>query len=137
MAINPKSKQLTKSQAKDKLQAEKQAIKQASMGALTSQGMEDLFKDEGNPNEIVKELFANEGIKTRTDLSNEEISLISRMYYIAEELKNDRLTNLMDTFLELKVSKDRKSRDEFVKAFIGSQPEEKKTNFFQRMFNVG
>lgn len=67
-----------------------------------------------NPNDAVKELFEEIKVKAKTDLSSRQISKISRVYYLADLLAMPELETLMNEFITLRISKDRKSRAEFV-----------------------
>jgi len=68
-----------------------------------------------------KELFDKENITTKTELSGEQVMIISRLKVLGEHLKKsygiDYFNELIDNFLELQISKDRKSREEFVSTF--------------------
>lgn len=67
-----------------------------------------------------RELFEakEDNIDLKTDLSNEEISLINVLFYNDMILKSRGLkpvfSNYINKFMRLKVSKDRLSRSEFV-----------------------
>jgi len=77
--------------------------------------IDNMFADTNtNPSDVVKELFSEKTIKARTDLSASQISKISRAYYLASILEMPELKSLLDEFITLRISKDRKSRSEFV-----------------------
>lgn len=77
--------------------------------------IDNLFSDtSGAPSDVVKELFNEKTVKARTDLSASQISKVSRAYYMANILEMPELKNLLDEFITLRISKDRKSRSEFV-----------------------
>lgn len=79
-----------------------------------------LFSSEvGNESEVVKELFSSENIKVKTDLSEREISIISRLELQASITQNFLLSRVLKELETLRVSKDRKSRNEFVQSFSG------------------
>ena len=79
--------------------------------------IKDLFgEDSKSESDVVKELFSNSNIKTKTDVSEREISIISRLYFLSDYIDNKQLSDMLNTLLELKISKKRLSRTEFIKA---------------------
>jgi hypothetical protein len=77
--------------------------------------MDNIFgNDNNNPNDAVKEIFTSKNVKVKSDLSSSQISKISRAYYLAKILDMRELESLLDEFVTLRISKDRKSRSEFV-----------------------
>lgn len=80
---------------------------------------EYFLKNDNNTTAIAsKELFKGENIELRTDLKDEEIVLINSMMFnnkILKEIGCEEVFNpFINNFMRLKVSKDRKSRGEFV-----------------------
>src|SRR6056297_2067063 len=67
-----------------------------------------------------KELFDIIDIDVKTELSSEQVMIISRMRVYSNFLKKKygikNFNNLIESFLKLQVSKDRSSRKEFVDA---------------------
>lgn len=77
--------------------------------------IEDMFRNEQNANQCdVKELFAEERVKARTDISSRQIRLITKAFYIAEITGMKEIHSILKDFLLLSISKDRKSRAEYV-----------------------
>lgn len=84
--------------------------------------IEEYFKNQEGSGEAIKsrELFTadKENIDLKTDLTNDEIALINTMLFNNQILKDSGLEPVYNDFLikfmRLKVSKDRKSRAEFV-----------------------
>lgn len=72
---------------------------------------------QGNDSKVLMELFDNKNIKTRTDLSEREIKIIARLEYYGKKTKNRNIGLILISFMELKLSKDRLSRQEFIDAF--------------------
>jgi len=75
-----------------------------------------------------KELFKKEDIELRTDISEEETSIIARLKFICDELGLDNFKKSLTYLMELRVSKGRKSRKEFLdsikkepQGFMGGQ----------------
>jgi hypothetical protein len=79
-----------------------------------------LFSSEvGNESDVVKELFTQDNIKVKTDISPNEISIISRLELQASMTQNFFLTKVLKELEVLRVSKNRMSRGEFVQSFSG------------------
>ena len=72
---------------------------------------------QGNDSKVLMELFENKNIKTRTDLTEREISIIARLEYYGKKTKNKNIGLILISFMELKLSKNRLSRQEFIDAF--------------------
>ena len=99
----------------------KQSTKEISDEELSQNDLSDvseldkLFSSEtSNSQDHVKELFAEDKVKARTDLSASQIVKISKAYYLFKLANMPEGKALLDTFLTLRISKDRKSRAEFV-----------------------
>lgn len=77
--------------------------------------IENMFKSEQNAmQDNVKELFHEEKVKARTDLSTRQIKLVTKAYYLAKLTGMKEINLLLNDFLTLSISKDRKSRAEYV-----------------------
>jgi len=61
-----------------------------------------------------KELFSKEDIEVKTDISEEETSIIARLKFLCDELELHNFRKSLVYLLELRVSKNRKSRKEFI-----------------------
>lgn len=86
----------------------------------TNNHIEEYFlKNDNNSTAIAsKELFKDDNIELRTELKDEEIILINGMMFNNTMLKECGCEEVFEpfitNFMRLKVSKDRKSRGEFV-----------------------
>ena len=65
---------------------------------------------------VSKELFDDKKIDLRTEVNDEEIKNLSRLRFIGKHFKCKTMDVVIDSFLTLRVSKDRKSRAEFITA---------------------
>lgn len=97
------------------------------------------FQGQMNKNEladILKELFDDKKIELITDLTKDEVKLITRIIIIADMKKLSVWRQGIQWYLKLVLSKNRQSRKELLDAIRG-QPIGQ--NFFQRMnpFNRG
>lgn len=96
-----------------------------------------LFSSEvGNESDVVKELFTQENIKVKTELSKDEISIISRLELQASMTQNFFLTKVLKELEILRVSKDRKSRSEFVQSFSGIKEAQSGVTAFGKLGNI-
>ena len=80
-----------------------------------------------------KELFSNANIETRTDLTTSEIIGIAKLKFLCDEYGLDNFRKMLIYFMELKLSKDRKSRKEFIEAIKRSD----QFNGFGNSANLG
>jgi len=77
--------------------------------------IENMFRADINNNQHeVKELFGLEKIKAKTDISQRQVKLITKAFYLAQITGMKEIYGILDDFLVLSVSKDRKSRSEYV-----------------------
>jgi len=85
--------------------------------------MQPLNESSTNP----KELFDLEGIEAKTEVKADQVMIVARMKVLGSHLKNkygiDIVNDLIDNFLKLQISKDRKSREEFVSSFQSKNDE--------------
>lgn len=89
--------------------------------------IEEMFSGEGaTESSILKELFNGKNVKLKTQLSGDEISIVSRLYLMARITKRPYLHNILDEFITLRVSMDRQSRKEFVEAHKDRQTAQNK-----------
>jgi len=74
-----------------------------------------------------KELFDLTDIEGKTELTAEQVMIVSRLKILGNIYKKryglDYVNTLIDNFLQLQISKDRKSRHEFVSAFQSKNDE--------------
>lgn len=77
--------------------------------------IEEMFRNEVNSNQHeVKELFSNEKVKSKSDISVRQVKLITKAFYLAKITGMKEIYTILDDFLVLSISKDRKSRLEYV-----------------------
>ena len=90
------------------------------------EGLTDLFQSEGEQGVrfILKELFQNNNIKKISDLAIDEINTVDRAYTFLDILdgislkgSSALLKKFYDELLELRVSKSRNGRVEFITGF--------------------
>ena len=93
------------------------------------------LKQGGSTNEIVRDLFENDNIKGKTDLNPVQIESVNKLKTLARIMNVGLLHIHLDDFMTLQLSKDRKSRAEFVNGLIEKKGElmSKGKNFFQTL----
>lgn len=97
--------------------------------------IDSLFDNElGSDNDILKELFYSHDVEVRTDISAEQASIIARLKLMSTHINHPSLYTLLTDYMQLLISKDRKSRKEFVEGIVGSDETRKKASFFGKMF---
>ena len=118
-----------------------QPIVIASMGKDEAQNeveeLEQMFSGDGQTeSSILKELFNSKNIKVKTELTADQVSIVSRLFLMADITKRPYLGTVLNEFITLQVSKDRKSRMEFVEAHRDRQQNMNK-GIFGNMFGGG
>jgi hypothetical protein len=87
--------------------------------------IEDMFRNEQQANQDnVKELFYENTVKARTDINARQIKLATKCIFLAKITGMNDINVIVKDFLTLSISKDRKSRQEYVeglKAKIDNQ----------------
>lgn len=83
-----------------------------------SEELDQSFEGEmSHPSDVVKHVFSAKDPKVKSDLSPRQISICARLYFQAELCGLPELARVVDEFIILRISKERKSRNEFVEAF--------------------
>lgn len=83
--------------------------------------------------EILKELFDKKKLNLITDLKPDHIALITRMDVIADLKSIPEWKTGIIKFMELRISKNRQSRTELIKAISGLM--QQKRRLFDSVFN--
>lgn len=79
------------------------------------ESIEQMFRNESNANQNdIKELFHEGTVKARTDISPRQVKLITKAFYLAQITGMKEIYGILGDFLTLSISKDRKSRAEYV-----------------------
>lgn len=86
-----------------------------SINIEADDSIEQMFRNDINSSQHeVKEIFSLEKIKAKTDISTRQVKLITKAFYLAQITGMKEIYGILDDFLVLSVSKDRKSRLEYV-----------------------
>lgn len=95
--------------------------------------LNDIFESEmGENNAILKELFSPKEIDTKTDLTANQTKLIALLELKAKLIDLPELSYVVKKFEVLLISKDRKSRTEFVNSFRGIDETAKTSNMLTK-----
>lgn len=103
---------------------------------------DELFSDSGQDSgaSVSKELFNPKNPKIKTDISERQIKILTKLDYKSrkywETLGMYDLRKIIDEFILLSISKDRKSRAEFVETHRETQ-KNKTMNMFDNMLGRG
>jgi len=84
--------------------------------------IEKLIKNQVKEENPIKELINRDDIELKTDLNEEEISIVARLKFLCDELELNNFRKALVYLLELKVSKNRKGRKEFLEGLKRDQP---------------
>jgi hypothetical protein len=77
--------------------------------------IEDMFRQESQANQNdVRELFHEDKVKARTDLSSRQIKLITKAFYMIKLTGMKDLNKLLLDFMVLRISDSRQSRKEYI-----------------------
>lgn len=105
---------------------------------LDKEVMNDLLRTQTEQRADAKELLTGgveNDVRTKSDLTTEEIKLVVLAKQYAKLIKSNKLSLMIEDLLFLKISKDRKSRKEFVEAYKNDLPDNQ--GFFKNLFNRG
>lgn len=95
--------------------------------------LNDIFESEmGENNAILKELFSAKEIDTKTDLTANQTKLIALLELKAKMIDLPELSYVVKKFEVLLISKERKSRTEFVNSFRGIDESAKNSNMLTK-----
>lgn len=99
--------------------------------------LNDIFEGEmGEQNAVLKELFTAKDVEVKTELTANQIKIISLLEVKALMIDSKPLAFLLKKFETLQISKDRKSRGEFVGSFQGTDQSTKTANLLTKFGNV-
>jgi len=91
---------------------------------------------ENNIKTVSKELFNEKSIELKTEVSHDEINHITKLQFLRDKFGISNVDVLTLSLLKLRVSKDRKSRNEFVQT-VSAERQQNNGNFMSRMLGFG
>lgn len=95
------------------------------------------MESDSNIKTVSKELFSSKDIDLKTEVSHNEINEITKINFLKARWGVDNIEVLTDSFLRLRVSKERKSRREFVETVQLEGRNQQGGSFLSRMFGGG
>lgn len=101
---------------------------------LLETSLQQEVETENNIKSVSKELFNKKEVEVKTEVSHNEINNVTRLLFLEDRLLVSNVEVLIDNFLALRISKNRRSRREFVEAL---QTETKNTSgggFLSKLF---
>lgn len=101
---------------------------------LIEDSLEFPLQDESDIKAVSKELFSGKEIDLRTQVSADEINLVTKIRFLEEKFGIKNVKPLLASFLNLRVSLDRKSRTEFIQAITGEQEKKNKDSWWGKFF---
>jgi len=81
-------------------------------------------KKDKNNLDVLKELFSDKNVKTKSELSAQQVVLVNQKRTIAKLLNWESLNSCLNDFMLLQISKERKGRFEFVDGFKAEREKE-------------
>lgn len=91
---------------------------------------DDISKVNNSGDKDPKELFSTNHVEGRTELTGEQVGILARLKIMGARLKNnheiDIIDELVNNFMKLQISKDRKSRQEYVESMQNTQDDDAK-----------
>lgn len=86
---------------------------------------------------VSKELFNRENIDLKTEVSHDEINHVTKIRFLQDKFGVDNVDILLKSFLNLRVSKKRQSRREFIEALQTENRNSQGGGFMSRLFGGG
>jgi hypothetical protein len=118
------------------LEAKAQTITPDSDDLLET-SLSQSFEQENQIKAVAKELFSSSNIELKTEVNHDEINNVTRLQFLKEKFNIANVDVLVNNFLKLRVSKDRKSRAEFIEALQSDNRNQNSPNFMQKLFGGG
>lgn len=84
--------------------------------------LESYLKKKVDDEKESAQLFKTDNIEVKTDLNEEEVSIMARLQFLVKELDLKNFGFALDKFMQLRLSKGRKSRKEFIEAIKKDTP---------------
>jgi hypothetical protein len=104
---------------------------------LIEDGLKFEVEDNNDLKQVSKDLFTEGNINLKTELSDREIATITKIQFMQEMYGLHTLENAVMQFKQLRVSKDRKSRGEFINAVGGEAKTKEKEKLWSGFFGGG
>ncbi len=93
-----------------------QTTRQRQQVSLLESNLGSEIESDSHVKSVSKELFTNNAIFLKTEVSHDEIPNITRILFLRDRFGVQNMDTAINSFLSLRVSKDRKSRKEFIES---------------------
>lgn len=100
---------------------------------LLEHSMAENVESDNTIKNVSKELFSHLNVDTKTEVSDEEIILLTKLRFLRDRYHIKNVDGIIQSFLTLRISKGRKSRDEVIKA-LQAEGQHQQAGFFSKMF---
>lgn len=87
-------------------------------------------------NEAVRDIFSGKDVKNKTDLSDRKIILVTKGLYLAKRFNLPKLHEVINNYLELRISKNRGSRKEYIEGLKAKIEQQMMQGAMQNRQNV-
>lgn len=104
---------------------------------LLENTLQSEVEQEHHVKSVSKELFNKENIDLKTEVSHDEINQITKIRFLQDKFEVANVNILLKSFLNLRVSKKRQSRREFIDALQTENRNAQGGGFFSRLFTGG
>lgn len=101
---------------------------------LIENNLSQMVETENNIKTVAKELFNKGSIELKSEVTHNEINHITRIRFLGTKFRLENMDYLTDNLLSLRVSKNRKSRNEFISALQSENRNQQGGGFFNKLF---
>lgn len=119
------------------IKASTRAIMAVSPDDLLETNLQTEVESENAIKSVSKELFNRGNIDLKSEVSHNEVNHISKIRFLDTTFGVKNMDSVIDSFLSLRVSLQRKSRHEFIDALQTERRNATGGNWVQRMFQRG
>ena len=103
---------------------------------LLEHSLSQELEQENTIKSVSKELFTRRDADLKTEVSHDEINDLTRLRFLEERFGIDNVAVLTNSLLSLRISKDRKSRREFIESLQQENRNNNSSGLLARAFGV-
>lgn len=105
-------------------------VQEPLLADTLEQQQHNLMEQDNDIKTVSRELFSRQNIEAKTELSHNEIIHVTKLRFLKERFGVRNVEDLITSLETLRVSKDRKSRKEFVDALQTENRSNQGSGFF-------
>lgn len=105
-------------------------------GKLIEEQLGAHFEQDNSIKSVSKELFNSDKIDVKTELSHDEINMVTKLRFLERRFQLENVDVLIDSLLTLRVSMNRKSRTEFIQALRSEDQDAQNAGFLKRFLGT-